>query len=35
MKDRWLETELEGQLKEEVRFNVLIAESLRKVKVNG
>ncbi len=35
MKGRWLETEFEGQLKEEARLNVLIAENLRKVKVDG
>ena len=35
MKDRWLETEFEEQLKEEARLNVLIAENLGKVKVNG
>jgi len=33
MKYRWLETELEVQLKEEVRLNALIAESFRKVKM--
>ena len=27
--------EFEGQLKEEARLNALIAENLRKVKVNG
>jgi len=35
MKDRWLRTEFEEQLKEEARLNVLIAENLGKVKVNG
>ena len=35
MKDRWLETEFEGQLKEEKRLNALIAKNLGKVKVNG
>ena len=35
MKDRWLEAEFEEQLKEEKRLNVLIAENLGKVKVNG
>jgi len=35
MKDRWLEAEFEGQLKEEARLNVLIAENLGKVKING
>ena len=35
MKDRWLEAEFEGQLKEEARLNALIAENLGKVKVNG
>ena len=46
MKDRWLKAEFEGQLKsacageqhadrEEKRLNVLIAENLGKVKVNG
>ena len=35
MKDKWLETEFEGQLKEEKRLNALIAKSLKKVKING
>ena len=35
MKDRWLEAEFEKQLKEEARLNVLIAENLGKVKVDG
>jgi hypothetical protein len=35
MKDRWLGTGFEGQLKEEARLNMLIAENLGKVKVNG
>ncbi len=30
-----LKTELEEQLKEETRLNVLIAESLGKMKING
>jgi hypothetical protein len=34
MKDRWLGTRFEGQLKEEARLNALIAENLGKVKVN-
>ena len=33
MKYRWLETEFEVQLKEEVRLNALIAENLGKVKM--
>ena len=35
MKDRWLETEFEEELKEEARLNALIAENLGKVKVDG
>ena len=35
MKDRWLGTEFEKQLKKEARLNALIAENLGKVKVNG
>jgi hypothetical protein len=35
MKDRWLEAEFEEQLKEEKRLNVLIAENLGKVKIDG
>ncbi len=35
MKDRWLEAEFEGQLKEKKRLNSLIAKNLGKVKVNG
>ena len=34
MKNRWLEAEFDGQLKEEARLNVLIVENLGKVKVN-
>jgi len=33
MKDRWLETEFEEQLKEEARLNALITENLGKVKL--
>ena len=33
MKDRWLETEFEGQLKEGARLNALITENLGKVKL--
>ena len=35
MKDRWLETEFEGQLKKEKRLNALIEKNLKKVEVNG